>query len=279
MIGACQLFRRQTYYFVGGLDEWYFYGPEDVDFCLKIREAGMRVQQITSAGCAPPAPPPEPPDVHPAGHPPRGGRAPLPLAAQGVRAEGHGPGVTLTDFASVTVAYRSADVIGEVVDSLTELPGCSEVVVVDNGDDGSGSLAEAGGASVIRRPDNPGFGTAVNAAVAATTGDAVLIVNPDASVDPAGVAAGLAHLRANPSVAMVQGVIRNRATGEPERSMGDELDPRHLWGRALGARRVLATRGRSAAGAGRRCRRPRGPRARRADVGRGAGRHRGAGAP
>ena len=51
VIGACQLFRRQTYYFVGGLDEWYFYGPEDVDFCLRIREAGMRVQQITSAGC------------------------------------------------------------------------------------------------------------------------------------------------------------------------------------------------------------------------------------
>jgi GT2 family glycosyltransferase len=51
VIGACQVFRRQTYYFVGGLDEWYFYGPEDVDFCLRIREAGLRVQQVTSAGC------------------------------------------------------------------------------------------------------------------------------------------------------------------------------------------------------------------------------------
>jgi GT2 family glycosyltransferase len=51
VIGACQLFRRQTYYFVGGLDEWYFYGPEDVDFCLRIREAGLRIQQVTSAGC------------------------------------------------------------------------------------------------------------------------------------------------------------------------------------------------------------------------------------
>jgi GT2 family glycosyltransferase len=51
VIGACQMFRRQTYYYVGGLDEWYFYGPEDVDFCLRIREAGMRVEQVTSAGC------------------------------------------------------------------------------------------------------------------------------------------------------------------------------------------------------------------------------------
>ena len=150
--------------------------------------------------------------------------------------------MTVTDFASVTVAYGSADVIGDVVGSLADLPGCAEVVVVDNGRDGSGSLAEACGASVIRRPENPGFGAAVNAAVAATTGAAVLVVNPDASIDPEGVAAGLAHLRAHPSVAMVQGIVRNRATGEPERSMGDELDARHLWGRAVGARRLLRTR-------------------------------------
>ena len=66
--------------------------------------------------------------------------------------------MTVTDFASVTVAYGSADVIGDVVGSLADLPGCAEVVVVDNGRDGSGSLAEACGASVIRRPENPGFG-------------------------------------------------------------------------------------------------------------------------
>jgi GT2 family glycosyltransferase len=51
VIGACQVFRRQTFYYVGGMDEWYFYGPEDVDFCLRIREAGMRIEQVTSAGC------------------------------------------------------------------------------------------------------------------------------------------------------------------------------------------------------------------------------------
>ncbi len=46
--GACQVFRRQTYYLVGGFDEWYFLGPEDVDFCLRVREAGLRVQQVTA---------------------------------------------------------------------------------------------------------------------------------------------------------------------------------------------------------------------------------------
>ena len=45
------LFRRQTFNLVGGFDEWYFHGPEDVDFCLRIREAGLRIQQVTSASC------------------------------------------------------------------------------------------------------------------------------------------------------------------------------------------------------------------------------------
>jgi GT2 family glycosyltransferase len=49
--GACQVLRRDTYYFVGGFDEWYFFGPEDVDFCLRVREAGLRVEQVTSARC------------------------------------------------------------------------------------------------------------------------------------------------------------------------------------------------------------------------------------
>ena len=50
--GACQLFRRQTFNMVSGFDEWYFHGPEDVDFCLRIREQGLRIQQVTSATCA-----------------------------------------------------------------------------------------------------------------------------------------------------------------------------------------------------------------------------------
>jgi GT2 family glycosyltransferase len=47
--GACQVFGREAFNYVGGFDEWYFYGPESVDFCLRIREAGLRVEQVTSA--------------------------------------------------------------------------------------------------------------------------------------------------------------------------------------------------------------------------------------
>lgn len=50
-IGACQLFTREAWASVEGLDVSYFYGPEDVDFCLRLREAGYRVVQVGDAKC------------------------------------------------------------------------------------------------------------------------------------------------------------------------------------------------------------------------------------
>jgi hypothetical protein len=43
VIGACQVIRRKALAGVGLLDEKIFYGPEDVDFCLRLRQAGWRV--------------------------------------------------------------------------------------------------------------------------------------------------------------------------------------------------------------------------------------------
>lgn len=48
-IGACQLVRREAFEAVNGLDERYFYGPEDVDFCLRLKDAGWRVVQVAGA--------------------------------------------------------------------------------------------------------------------------------------------------------------------------------------------------------------------------------------
>jgi GT2 family glycosyltransferase len=50
-IGACQLFRRDAYEAAGGLDETYFYGPEDVDFCMRLRAGGGVVVQTSTATC------------------------------------------------------------------------------------------------------------------------------------------------------------------------------------------------------------------------------------
>jgi GT2 family glycosyltransferase len=51
VIGACQVFRRRAYDAAGGLDTTIFYGPEDVDLCLRMKAGGGRVVQVRAAGC------------------------------------------------------------------------------------------------------------------------------------------------------------------------------------------------------------------------------------
>lgn len=43
VIGACQVVRRSALVEVGPLDERIFYGPEDVDFCLRLWRKGWKV--------------------------------------------------------------------------------------------------------------------------------------------------------------------------------------------------------------------------------------------
>ncbi len=43
VIGACQMFPREVVEKVGLLDDHIFYGPEDADWCLRIRQAGWRI--------------------------------------------------------------------------------------------------------------------------------------------------------------------------------------------------------------------------------------------
>jgi GT2 family glycosyltransferase len=50
-IGACQVFRRSAFADVGGLDDTIFYGPEDVDFCLRLGAKGWRIVQLATAVC------------------------------------------------------------------------------------------------------------------------------------------------------------------------------------------------------------------------------------
>lgn len=44
--GACQLIRRSTYEKIGPLDENIFYGPEDADYCARVRRIGLTVDYL-----------------------------------------------------------------------------------------------------------------------------------------------------------------------------------------------------------------------------------------
>ena len=43
LIGACQMIRRKAIDTAGLLDERIFYGPEDADFCLRVRNKGFKI--------------------------------------------------------------------------------------------------------------------------------------------------------------------------------------------------------------------------------------------
>jgi len=49
VIGACQVIRRAALDEVGLLEERIFYGPEDVDLCLRLQRAGWGVEYVPQA--------------------------------------------------------------------------------------------------------------------------------------------------------------------------------------------------------------------------------------
>ena len=139
------------------------------------------------------------------------------------------------------VAYRNRDEIARCISRAQAIPDVGTVVVVDHGDDGTGDVARAAGATVIENPLNPGFGSGHNRAVATLDAPFVLLLNPDCLVEPAAVAEGAAYLDRESTTAAVQGVVVD-GCGKPERSQGLMLGPQHLVGRALGARHLVTLR-------------------------------------
>jgi GT2 family glycosyltransferase len=114
----------------------------------------------------------------------------------------------------VLVHYRSPDALFECLRTLDVARAglSSEIVVVDN-DSRDGTLDTL----ASRRPDlrlianseNLGYAKAVNQGVAATSGEFVLVMNPDCEVREAALRALLDHARAHPRVAVAGPKILN----------------------------------------------------------------------
>jgi len=130
---------------------------------------------------------------------------------------------------AVVVAYQSASWIVSCVTELTKVPGLGLVVVVDHGTDGSGVLAESLGSVVLHDPTNPGFGAGQNRGRALTTAPYVLMCNPDAVVVPEAISAGVTAMAAQPDLAALQGVVRERDTDLDQRSHWQSVGALHLW--------------------------------------------------
>jgi glycosyltransferase involved in cell wall biosynthesis len=95
----------------------------------------------------------------------------------------------------IVPAFNEASTIAAVVSALRASAPWREVIVVDDGSaDGTGDLAEAAGATVVRHPYNKGNGAAVKSGVRRATGLHVLIVDADGQHRPADGARLVAQL-------------------------------------------------------------------------------------
>lgn len=119
------------------------------------------------------------------------------------RAEEHR--VSPGDVSAVVVNYNTRDHLLRCVASL-RAQGVSEIVVVDNAStDGSrAALAHADADAVfLATGANLGFGRAANRGMGATTSALVLVMNPDAVVEPGAVEALAGALQADDRLAVV----------------------------------------------------------------------------
>lgn len=157
------------------------------------------------------------------------------------------------------VTYDHGDEIDTCLDGALAQAGIDldlEVVVADNasGDDTAARVAARAtdGVRLLAMGSNRGFAAGVNAAFAASSGEHVLILNPDCVMD-AGCAGALCdHLRAHANVALAAALLRD-SDGTPQlharrdaglggalwafTATGRRIDARLRGGRALAARR------------------------------------------
>ncbi len=144
------------------------------------------------------------------------GRPPLPVG-EGIR------------IAAVVPCLDEAPSVGRVVETLRAQPLLSRIVVVDNGStDGTGDIARAAGADVVRE-ERRGYGYACKAGVlAAHDADVVVLLDGDAADDPADLPRILDPLLAG----RAELVVGSRALGSREPG---SMTPQQLVGNKVAA--------------------------------------------
>jgi len=110
----------------------------------------------------------------------------------------------ITEVSAVIVNYNTRDHLLRCVASL-RADGVTEIVVADNGSvDGSGAaLAAVDPAVFLPTGSNLGFGSAANVGARATSGRLLLVMNPDAVVEPGAVPAMVEALDRDGGLAVV----------------------------------------------------------------------------
>jgi len=126
----------------------------------------------------------------------------------------------LQSVSAVVVTWNSAADIAPCLSALVaagdEIPGPLDIIVIDN-DSADRTITIVGqrfpSVRLVQAHRNLGFGAAANIGIAEAAGDAVLLLNPDAHLDPCALGAMLTHLRGEPTLGCVAPM--HRAEGSP----------------------------------------------------------------
>ncbi|MGQ0615995.1 MAG: glycosyltransferase family 2 protein [Acidimicrobiia bacterium] len=138
---------------------------------------------------------------------------------------------------AIVVAFGAEEWLQAAVERCLASEGADvEVVVVDNGctDGGVDRVAGATSAVIVRPGANLGFAGGCNAGVAASNGDVVALINPDALVDAQALAA-LAEVASRPGVGIATASVRLADRPELLNSAGNEVHPSGIsWSGSFG---------------------------------------------
>lgn len=144
------------------------------------------------------------------------------------------------DVDVVIVTYNNESHLEGAIAAVRAWERVGKVVVVDNhSTDHSADLAESLTDVVVRMTENVGYGNAQNRGRAETTAATVLLLNPDARVEPAALEAGYQLLAGSSDIAAVEGAVMRESDGEEERWQGPAPGLADLVARLLQLRRVL----------------------------------------
>src|SRR4051794_21960949 len=112
---------------------------------------------------------------------------------------------------AIVLAYNRRASVDEVLARLAVLPVIEEVIVVDNGDDGTADVLEAAGRErvrVLRSPGNVGI-AGRNIGAASTTCEFLLFLDDDAYPLPGAVESLLDGFTAEPKAGVIGGLVRD----------------------------------------------------------------------
>lgn len=244
--GACMLVSRDVFLRLGGFDEGFLNGYEDVDLCFRVREAGFAVIYNPASVLV---------------HHESASEGRFAALEQNVRllhdkwlGKIHADFIATKEVRRLTsiviLAHNQLDYTKHCVESVfRHTPEPFELIVVDNGStDGTGDYLEGRkrdaenrfgdrpgeGHSACRRleilsfGENLGFAEGNNRGIDTARGDYILMLNNDAVVTPGWLGKLIACAESKPTVGIV-GPMTNRISG-PQQVAQAHYDTRTLEG-------------------------------------------------